>query len=65
MKVSHRIVNGQHETIIQLHWYAQAGNYLVEAVGLGNSPEAAETSARLLLGQARAQLNTISAEEVA
>ena len=63
MKVSHRIVNGQHETIIQLHWYAQAGTFLVEAVGLGNSPEAAETSARLLLGQARAKLNEVTAKE--
>jgi hypothetical protein len=66
MKVSHRVTaKGEHEAIIELRWYAQTGTFLVEAVGLGNSPEAAETSARLMLGQARAELSKATTEELA
>lgn len=66
MKVSHRVTaNGEHEAIIELRWYAQAGNFLVEAVGLGSTSEAAEANAKLLLGQARSELFRATTEEVA
>lgn len=66
MKVSHRVTaRGEHEAIIELRWYAVAGSYLVEAVGLGTSLEDAEKNARLLLGQARAELSKATTEEVA
>lgn len=65
MKVTHRIIySGEHEAIIELRWHAQTGSFLIEAVGLGSSPEAAETSAKLMLGQARAKLNEVTAATV-
>lgn len=63
-QITRRILTtGEHQTILELRWFALAGSYLIEAVGTGDSPEAAETSARLLLGQARAELNEVTAKE--
>jgi hypothetical protein len=64
MKITHRSIEGQHEATIQLYWYAQTGSFLIEAVGNGSSPEAAEASAKLMLGQARAKLNEVTAATV-
>lgn len=55
-----------YECIIVVRWYAAVvGNLFMEFVGFGPTPEAAEVSARLMLGQGRSKLNEVTAKEPA
>lgn len=47
---------GLHETEMLTEWYAAIGSFRVRVAGVGETQDEADTNARLLLGQARAQL---------
>ena len=66
MKITRRTTSiGEHEAILDIDWFAGTGSFSIRATGIGSSPEAAEKLARLMLGQARAELAKATTEEIA
>jgi hypothetical protein len=56
MRTTRNKTNDGVETTIHVQWFAATGYFTVQAVGLGPDTGIADSNARLMLGQARAQL---------